>query len=210
VPIIVDLTNNKVIQESWAIALYLEENFPDTPSFFHGNVGAHKFFHDYASTKVLPLIFKFCVLRIHKNCGPQPIQDWFRKDRENFFKKTLEEFVGDENSYVAPLKNALKPIRTVLAEYPYVTGQQGNVSRVFQNVAIFFFNLLFIFHPLLGKNIAGWADLVLASCFTMMSAIRPELFESLVLNGFGPSDSTFRDWWTRMEVYRGTVPLARL
>ncbi|KAI8883924.1 hypothetical protein K501DRAFT_323250, partial [Backusella circina FSU 941] len=182
VPIIEDFTNNnKVIQESWAIALYLEENFPGTPSLFHGNVGAHKFFHNYATTQVLPIIFKFCVLHIQKNCGPQPVQDWFRKDREKFFKKTLEDFVGDENSLVIPFKNALKPIHTVLAEYPFVTGQK-----------------------------AGWADLVLASYFTMLNAIRPELFESIVLNGFGPSDSTFRNWWTRMEVYRGTVPLARL
>lgn len=44
VPVIEDLANiNKAIQDSWGIALYLEEVYPDTPSLFHGNVGVHKF-----------------------------------------------------------------------------------------------------------------------------------------------------------------------
>ena len=74
-PIIVDLAHdNKVIQDSWDIALYLEEAYPDTPSLFHENQGVHKFFYDYSSTQVVVPLFKLCVLHVANNCGDEKNQ----------------------------------------------------------------------------------------------------------------------------------------
>lgn len=126
-PIIVDLSHhNQVIQDSWDIALYLEENFPDTPSLFHGNVGLHKFFYDYCTFNILPILFKLIVLSI--DCGPS--QAWFRKNNEAKFGTTLEVYAGDSNKNMEALKLALVPIYHVLKKYPFITGDKGEAQRI--------------------------------------------------------------------------------
>jgi glutathione S-transferase len=126
VPIIEDFAHDgKVVQDSWEIAKYLEETYPDTPSLFHGTVGVHKAFEEYSAAKITPILFKMSVLHIHENCGSKEIKDWFREDRERKFGMTLEQFAGDANALCEPLKENLKPAHTVLSQYPYVTGDKG-------------------------------------------------------------------------------------
>jgi hypothetical protein len=50
----------------------------------------------------------------------------------------------------------------------------------------------------------GWADVALASHFMLLAALKPEMFEKVVLNAF--DDSAIKDWWNRMEKYRGDAP----
>ncbi|KAG2234725.1 hypothetical protein BDF21DRAFT_392650 [Thamnidium elegans] len=155
VPIIEDLYhNNKTVQDSWDIAIYLEEAYPNTPSLFHGNIGLHKFFYDYVNSNILPFLFKLVVTRIADNCGPPKVAKWFRANREKHFGQTLESFSGQVNDNIDYLKKALAPVRKVLKQYTFITGDK-----------------------------VGFADVTLVSYFTMVHAIDPERFE-LVLNIF--------------------------
>ncbi|KAL1931682.1 hypothetical protein VTP01DRAFT_9825 [Rhizomucor pusillus] len=177
VPVIEDLKHGgKAVQESWEIAQYLEEAYPDYPSLFHGNAGVHYFFHNYCTHNILTKVFKLCVLKIHSRITPKELQDWFRQDRETQFKMTLEEFAGDENQHIKVLSHNLGPVGRVLTSYPYLTGDK-----------------------------VGWADVVLAAYFTLFARMRPDLFEQIVLNApkYG---SAFKAWWARMEKYRQDRP----
>lgn len=129
VPIIVDKKHDdRVVQDSWLIAKYLEEAYPDAPSLFHGNEGVHYFYHNYVSSEVLPKIFRLCVLGVHSKAQPESVRDWFRKDREAMFKMSLEEFAGNEQEHINALDKALAPLGDVLNSYPYLTGDRGMKS----------------------------------------------------------------------------------
>lgn len=122
------------MDESWDIALYLEEQYPDSPSLFNGQIGAHKFFQIYCDHNVMSPLFKLIITDICKLSGPPELQQWFRQDREARFKKTLEEFSGDENTNIKALKQGLLPINRLLKMYPYITGDKRKYpnTRVIQ------------------------------------------------------------------------------
>lgn len=182
VPVIIDKSNGSaVLDDSYRIALHLEEKYPDSPSLFHGGIGVHDFFQNYADHHIILPIFKLVLLDICKLSGPPDLQEWFRKDRESKFGITLEEFAGDTDANVSDLKTALYPIVKLLEKSDYITGSQ-----------------------------VGWADVVLASQFVFLEALKPELFEAAVLDAFGKDDKTLISWWIRMEKYRKGCPSPNL
>lgn len=175
-PVIVDLLHdNQAVQDSWTIAKYLEEKYPNTPSLFNGNVGVHHFFTDYCTHNLLGHIFRLSVLTIHSKCGDQ--KDWFRQDREKFFKMSLEKFAGDEKPHIAALKKNLVLLAKTLQQFPFLTGAQP-----------------------------GWADVVLGSYLTMFSQLRPELFDAIVMNAPNNGGKAFAAWWQRMQPYMQDQP----
>lgn len=192
--------NNTAVDDSYKIALYLEEKYPNSPSLFHGGVGVHKFFQNYADHNVLPPIFKLLVVDLCKLSGPVELQDWFRKDRESRFKVTLEEFSGDAETNIALLNKGLYPIVKMLDKFSYMTGDQG--IHIYLSLMTRKFGTQFY--------IVGWADIVLASYFTFLEALKPELFETAVLNAFGNQDKRLASWWYRMEKYRKGISSANL
>ncbi|KAK4514546.1 uncharacterized protein ATC70_002144 [Mucor velutinosus] len=152
VPIIVH--NGKSVVDSWHIAHYLEEQFPNKPSLFHGNVATHKFFQTYSEKHINTPIFRLVLLDIHQSVGDQALQDWFRQDRESWMKgNTLEQFAGDANENITKIKTGIAIISAHLKEFPFVTGEQP-----------------------------GWADVALLSHLTFLAALKPEIFKDHVLN----------------------------
>ncbi|KAI8086545.1 uncharacterized protein BX664DRAFT_336120 [Halteromyces radiatus] len=180
VPVIVDPQHDdKAVQDSWEIVKYLDKTYPDTPPLIVGNNEALQFFfYNYCNTNILFPVFKLCVLTIQKRCPTTAIQEWFRKDREAFFKMTLETFAGDEQVQIDAIKSGLAFIHTTLKSYPYLSGEK-----------------------------VGFADVVLASCFKMLSALRSDLFEATFLNAY--PDTVLRDWWNQMEKYTKDAPPAK-
>lgn len=124
-PVIV--SDGKGIRESWDIANYLEEAFPDKPSVFNGNPGIHKFFETYCHRNVTFNIYRMVVLDIYEHSGNK---EWFRQDREKMMGTSLEKFAGHPDDHKSALKGALTPIHTVLQTYPFVTGEKGNGDRL--------------------------------------------------------------------------------
>ncbi|CAO3653049.1 unnamed protein product [Mucor fragilis] len=152
VPIIVH--NDKPVVDSWHIAHYLEEQFPSSPSLFHGNVATHRFFQNYSEKHINTPIFRLVLLGIHQSAGDQALQDWFRQDRESWMKgKTLEQFTGDANENIAKLKSGIAIVSAHLREFSFVTGEQP-----------------------------GWADVALLSHLTFLAALKPEIFKDHVLS----------------------------
>lgn len=74
-------------------------------------------------------IFKLVVLHVANNTGSEKINAWFRKNREERFGCTLEQFAGETSQAMAAVKKSLVPIHTVLKEYPFMTGDKGKAVK---------------------------------------------------------------------------------
>lgn len=120
VPVLID--GVQVVGDSWRIALYLEERYPDKPSLFDNNgVQLTRFINSWADTTLLPAIARIIVVDIY-GCIDPIDKDYFRTSREKAFGDSLEGVVSDRASHLAALKRALNPLRQVLREQEFISG----------------------------------------------------------------------------------------
>ncbi|KAF8659866.1 hypothetical protein AX16_001750 [Volvariella volvacea WC 439] len=94
VPVIRDLTSNRVISDSIAIARYLDEQYPDTPKVLRIDEGfgvlQYAFLQAFRNP-ILSVLMQFCVPKVIHILNPES-QAYFRSTRETHtFKKRLEE-----------------------------------------------------------------------------------------------------------------------
>ncbi len=82
----------KIVGDSWAIAEYLEETYPDAPSLFGGAAGRALtlFVQDWAIATLHVGLINLIVLDIWQSLG-QEDKDYFRASREKRFGRSLEE-----------------------------------------------------------------------------------------------------------------------
>lgn len=120
VPVLDD--GGRQVRDSFAIALYLEETYPDRPSLFGGPAGlAAARFVDAWTLSVMARISRVILLDIHDTLA-EPDRAYFRASREKRFGTTLEAFVADRDAHVAALRDALLPLRLMLRSQPFVCG----------------------------------------------------------------------------------------
>lgn len=120
IPVIED--GDKVIADSWSIALYLEENYPDAPSLF-GRDGESLtgFVQHWVHTVVQPGLVGLIIADIHDHLCPED-QAYFRESREKRFGKTLEAVQSGREARLADFRKSLEAARRSVAAYPYLGG----------------------------------------------------------------------------------------
>lgn len=123
IPVLRD--GDKVINDSFRIALYLEQAYPDRPSLFGGPGGvAHaKFIESWSQTIVHPALGIIAVEEIC-NMLDGADQEYFRSDREMKFKKSLSNVSNGKPKIVESFPNLLKPLRHMLKAQPFIGGEQ--------------------------------------------------------------------------------------
>lgn len=90
-PVIIDDSNGKVIADSKAIALYLEETYPDTPKVFpQGKEAAVELAFSTVYTKIMVPSFPITLPAVVTYLLPRS-QEYYRRTREAMFGKRLEE-----------------------------------------------------------------------------------------------------------------------
>lgn len=121
VPVIRD--GERVITDSFDIALYLEETYPDRPSLFGGpgGVAMARFFEAWAQTQIHASIGGVLLLDIHAMLEPRD-QAYFRESREGRMGRSLEEAVAASQQRVEDLADRLEPMRLVLKRQPFLGG----------------------------------------------------------------------------------------
>lgn len=119
VPVLVD--GGQVVSDSWAIACWLEENYPDRPSLFGGSRGAARFVNSWTDSVLHPGIARLVLTDILACLGPAD-QAYFRESREKRFGMTLEQVVADRDSRVAGFRKELQPLRITLRSQPWLGG----------------------------------------------------------------------------------------
>jgi glutathione S-transferase len=123
VPVLID--GEREVHDSWAIAEYLEAQYPDRPSIFGGDAGrALSLFHaSWANGFLQPAMMKFVVLDIWKHAAEKD-KPYFRESREKRLGKTLEAAVANRDSEVAGFRESLLPLRLVLRAQPFIGGDK--------------------------------------------------------------------------------------
>lgn len=122
VPVIRD-GDSKVI-DSFTIALYLDQTYPDRPSLFGGQSGEAmaRFIERWSQLTVHPFVTKAAVLDIFE-MQDQDNKSWFRPDREAKLGKSLEEVVAGRDAGLAAFRASLEPLRSMLKYQPWIGGE---------------------------------------------------------------------------------------
>jgi glutathione S-transferase len=121
VPVLND--GGRLLRESFDIALYLEDTYPDRPSLFGGDGGKalSRMVEGYATTVLTAALRKIITKDIHDCLAPAD-QAYFRPSREQRLGRTLEEIEAGHAEELAAFQPKLEPIRHTLARQPFVGG----------------------------------------------------------------------------------------
>ena len=132
VPILKD--GETLVADSFAIAEYLEETYPDRPSLFGGEGGRQlsRFVESWSQRTIHPTVARLAVLDIHDILA-EPDQAYFRESREKALGTTLEAFVADRAARVGPFLKSLEPLRAIVAKQPFLGGD----SPLFADYIVF-------------------------------------------------------------------------
>ena len=121
VPIVTD--GDRVIHDTWNIACYLEDRFPERPSLFGGSGGrgvarlVNHWADNTLGTAVRRLIAADFIL-----CLDAGDRDYYRSSREAAFGCTLAEYCADRSRWLAEFETVIAPLERTLAEQPYIAG----------------------------------------------------------------------------------------
>jgi glutathione S-transferase len=121
VPVIRD--GEAVVSDSWAIACYLEDTYPDRPSLFGCDTGraVTHFVNSYMNTVVHPAVVRLLLADIHANLHEMD-QPYFRESREQRFGATLEDVSADRENNLAAVRRALVPLDDALNQQDWFGG----------------------------------------------------------------------------------------
>ncbi|TDK37087.1 glutathione S-transferase family protein [Rhizobium deserti] len=122
VPILRD--GNELIRDSFEIALYLEQTYPDRPTLFGGEGGKAlaRFVEGFSQMVVHSAIARIAVKDIHDMLGEKDQVD-FRRSREALFGRTLEEIDAARQAEIDGFAEKLKPIRHTLQYQDFIGGE---------------------------------------------------------------------------------------
>lgn len=121
VPVIRD--GEKTVSDSWDIALYLDNAYPDRPRLFEGPQARalSNFVRQWTQMRINLPVLKIVMMDLF-NSIDEGDKAYFRESREKRFGMTLEQFAGDENENRKALAAELTPLRNILSEQPFLSG----------------------------------------------------------------------------------------
>jgi glutathione S-transferase len=121
VPVIVD--GDRTVHDSWKIAIYLDEAYPDRPALFPEGHGVARFVNAWADTVQLPGLIRLVVADIEAHLHPKD-KSYFRETREKRLGIPLEEAQADREARVKDFRNLLEPVRTTVSAQSYISGEE--------------------------------------------------------------------------------------
>jgi len=126
-PVIDD--GGRFVSDSWAIAEYLEEQYPDRPSLFGGEAGRSfcLFLHHWVGTAVHPSLLRLVVRDVHDHLTPED-QAYFRASRERRLGASLEAAQAGREQRVDAFRVTLDPVRTVLSQQDFFAGRRPSYA----------------------------------------------------------------------------------
>ena len=121
VPVIRDGDN--AISDSWAIAEYLEDAYPDTPSLFGGDTGRGlaKFMNVWADRALHLALIRLVIADIHTHVD-EADRDYFLDSRSQRFGKTPAEIQTRCEADLKQFAAAVGTIRAALDGQPFLSG----------------------------------------------------------------------------------------
>lgn len=121
VPVLV--AGDQWLYESWDIAEYLEDHYPDRPSLFGCDRGraTARFVNEWSSQVLHPAVARVVVADIPAALHEKD-RDYFRETREAAFGRTFADIAAERDQALAALRQTLGVLRGLLAAQPFVAG----------------------------------------------------------------------------------------
>lgn len=122
VPVLVD--GARVVSDSWKIACYLDEAYPDRPPLMEGEQGLSfaKFLNRWTDDVIGRPLVRSLYLDIWKTLHPDADSGEFRRRREERNGATLETLRANRDKDFVEFNRAIAPLDQLLREQPYVAG----------------------------------------------------------------------------------------
>jgi glutathione S-transferase len=122
VPLLRD--GERLVRDSFDIALYLDEAYPDRPSLFGGQGGKAmaRFIENWSQSILHMAITRIAILDIHNLLEPTD-QDYFRRSREERLGASLEDIAAAGAAEIADFAKKLQPLRNMLKIQPFIGGE---------------------------------------------------------------------------------------
>ena len=111
------------VGDSWAIAAYLDQAYPDPQLFScEGERALALFFEKWLAVEVISNLFRICVLDIHDRLR-QADRVYFRESREARLGQPLEAAHAEREKYIPALRQGLQPMRLALRQNRFIGGR---------------------------------------------------------------------------------------
>ncbi len=119
VPVLVD--GDVTVSDSWRIACYLEDCYPDRPSLFGGDVGRAlaRVFNHWCDSQQLRTLFMLCCAPTF-DLVPAGDQPYYRQSRFEWTGMSIEQIREAGNPKA--VRASMEPIRLALTEQPFLAG----------------------------------------------------------------------------------------
>jgi len=125
---------SQMVADSFMIAAYLEETYPDRPSLFGGDGGQAmaRFVESWTNAVLHGAMRDIALMDIHDALAPAD-QDYFRTSREARMGVTLEKVAQGREAALKALPTTLLPLRLTLKSQPWI----GGSSPLFADYIVF-------------------------------------------------------------------------
>ena len=128
-PVIVD--EDRVVADSWAIAEYLDQRYPDRPMLFGSEceAGLVRFLDAWLWRDVFPPLFHCYVLDNIQQAFPED-RAYLRESRERLFLggRPAEEIVAGREERLPAIRRTWQPLRDLLGTRSWLGGHVPNYS----------------------------------------------------------------------------------
>lgn len=120
-PVIED--NGKWLNESWDIAVYLEETYPDGPTLFGGamGLGLTKTFADWSAMNLMFAQFLIAAPDVPKHQTAEDAET-FRRSRAEKLGFELDSLIPKREQNIAKFRSGVKSLEATLKGQPYLCG----------------------------------------------------------------------------------------
>jgi len=121
VPVLVD--GDMVVSDSWKIACYLEEAYPERPSLFGSAAGQGTglMINKFCDHVLLGSMFLLCTPGTYDVTQDED-KPYFAQSRQEWTGMTIEDIRSMEAEALKRVRSSLEPIRQTLAEQAFLSG----------------------------------------------------------------------------------------
>lgn len=132
IPVIRD--GERVVADSFAIALYLEDAYPDRPTLFGGDGGKAmaRFIERWSQTQLHPFLGSAALMEIYRQQDAENAA-YFRESREVRYGKTLEAVDAERDWHRDAFRKKFEPLRSMLDTQPFI----GGASPLYPDYIVF-------------------------------------------------------------------------
>lgn len=132
IPVIRD--GDRVVADSFAIALYLDEAYPQLPTLFGGEGGKAmaRFVERWSQLTIHPYVTTAAIMDLYEMQDEENAA-YFRRSREQRLGRRLEDVASARDAGLTAFRTALEPLRSLLAQQPFI----GGVSPLFADYIVF-------------------------------------------------------------------------